>query len=141
MQSWIKNNVLYLAWAQALAAMFGSLYFSEIMHYPPCSLCWYQRILIYPLVVIVPAGILIKDKKLPIYVLPFTLAGIIMALYHQLLQVGIISEQLAPCGLGISCKVNYFNLFNIISLPLLSLAAFAFITVCMLIFLRSNRKL
>lgn len=67
---WIKKHIPYIAWLTAVVSMLGSLYFSEVRGFPPCILCWYQRIAMYPLVAIIAAGIILKDKKLPYYILP-----------------------------------------------------------------------
>lgn len=131
---------MYLAWVQALMGTVGSLFASEVLGWVPCVLCWYQRILLYPLTVILAVGILKRDKNLPLYVYPFTILGMAVALYQYLLQLNVIPEQLAPCGIGVSCTVRYVELFNFITLPLLSFLAFAFITVCMLIFQKSKTK-
>lgn len=72
---WLKNGVVYLALIQSLAATLGSLYFSEIKHYSPCVLCWYQRILMYPLVTLLTVGTLRKDRGLYLYVLPMSILG------------------------------------------------------------------
>lgn len=132
--------MIYIAWVQALAATLGSLYFSEILSIPPCTLCWYQRILMYPLVFIIPVGIIRKDKGLPFYVLPLAIPGIIIAFYQHLLQVGVIPEALAPCGIGVSCATKTWSLLDFITLPLLSAVAFAVITFIMVILLRENKK-
>lgn len=58
----IRKNALYIAWVTVLLGMFGSLYFQYILHFQPCVLCWYQRIAMYPLVVIIGVGILKKDN-------------------------------------------------------------------------------
>ena len=137
---WGKKNILYFAWVAALAATLGSLYASEYLRWIPCNLCWYQRILVYPLGLIIPVGILLKDKNLPYYVIPLTVLGMGISLYQHLLQVGIIPEQLAPCSFGISCATKYFDLYNFITLPFLSFLAFAFIAVCMVIFARKEEK-
>lgn len=137
----IKQSILYLAWVQALAAMLGSLYFSEFLGIPPCVLCWYQRILMYPLVVIIAVGIVRKDKGLPFYVLPLSVPGFLVAFYQHLLQVGIISESLAPCTLGVSCVTKYWSLFDFITIPLLSAFAFALISLAVIIFHRPSEKL
>lgn len=128
----------YLAWLIALASMLGSLYFSEILHEAPCILCWYQRILIYPLVAIIPIGILLKDKKLHWYVLPLTIPGSAIALYHSLLQWGIIPEKVAPCTFGVSCLTKQLDLFGFVTLPFLSLLAFLGIVTLMLISKKFN---
>lgn len=123
----------YIAWSQAVIATSSSLYFSEILHFPPCVLCWYQRIFMYPLVLIIAVGIIRKDKNLPFYVLPLSLFGGAIAFYHYLLQRGIIPDKIAPCSLGISCTTDYIEWLGFITIPFLSLIAFAVISVCMLV--------
>ncbi len=131
--------LLYLAWAQALIATSLSLYFSEILHFVPCVLCWYQRILLYPLVILIAVGILRKDRNLPYYILPMTLLGMLIALYHNLLQWSIIPESLSPCTVGVSCTTRYGNWFGFITIPLLSFTAFLIISGCMIIYLKISR--
>lgn len=130
---------LHLAWIVALISMFGSLYFSEIQHLPPCSLCWYQRILMYPLVVILAIGMLRRDTKLHQYVLPFSIGGTAVALYHNLLYYKILPEGVQPCSLGVSCTSVQLQWFGLITIPMLSLAAFAVISVCVLAYRRAAR--
>ncbi len=134
----IRKNIAYIAWIQALIALFSSLYFSEIRHFVPCNLCWYQRIFMYPLAIIIPVGILRHDKKLYEYVLPLSILGLLIAFYQVLLQVGLISESLVPCTAGVSCTTKYISYFGFVTIPVLSLAAFALITICMLI-LKKNK--
>lgn len=140
MASFLKQNILFIAWAQALVATLISLYFSEVLAFPACNLCWYQRILMYPLVIIIPVGILKQDKLLPFYVLPLSILGMIIAFYQYLLQSGIIPQGLLPCGLGISCVNTPFNWFGFITIPLLSFAAFLIITFSFFIHSRTNQK-
>lgn len=125
---------LYIAWVLAVASLVGSLYYSEVKNYTPCSLCWYQRILMYPLVFIIAVGILRKDKDLPFYVLPISILGMIVAFYQVLLQAGVISEAIAPCSIGVSCITKYTSYFGFVTIPLMSFSAFTIITACMLIF-------
>jgi disulfide bond formation protein DsbB len=136
----IKKNILHLAFLQATVATLGSLYFSEIKHYTPCTLCWYQRILMYPLVIIIFVGIKRKDKKLASYVLPMSILGGLIALYHNLLQYKILPEAIAPCTLGASCTVRYAGYFGFITIPLMSLTAFVIIAICMVIYRKQNSK-
>jgi disulfide bond formation protein DsbB len=117
-------TLLYLVWIQALVAMLGSLFFSEVMHFPPCVLCWYQRIAMYPLVLILPIGILAKDKHIARYVLPLALIGLGIAVYHSLLYYQLIPKSLAPCIQGISCTTKYIEWFGFITIPLLSTLGF-----------------
>lgn len=138
--NWLQKNILYLAWLQALVATLGSLYFSEIKHFTPCVLCWYQRILMYPLVIIIAVGILRKDKGLYQYVLPMSVLGLLIAFYHVLLQKGIIPESIGPCQLGASCVTKYTGYFGFLTIPVMSLIAFSVITICMLIYRQYVKK-
>jgi disulfide bond formation protein DsbB len=124
----IENHHLYASWAIALSGMLGSLYFSEVAGIVPCILCWYQRIALYPLVIILMVGILRKDDKSAFYALPFSLIGLAIAVYHNLLVVHVIPESVAPCVQGISCVVQQFYLFGYITIPFMSLLAFIAIT-------------
>lgn len=140
MRAWLKKNILYLAWIQALIATLGSLYFSEVMHLTPCILCWYQRILMYPLTVILAVGILNKDKKIHNYVLPLSIFGGAISLYHNLLYYGILPESVAPCTSGVSCTTRLIEWFGFVSIPLLSFTAFTIITILMFTFRKLNKK-
>lgn len=126
--------VIYLAWLQALIATLGSLFFSEVMALPPCVLCWYQRIMMYPLVLILTVGVLRADQHVRTYVLPLSVTGLAIAAYHNLLYYGLIPESIAPCTLGVSCTSRQIEWLGFITIPLLSLTAFAVITVCMLFY-------
>lgn len=130
----------YLAWATALLATLGSLYFSEIAKFPPCILCWYQRTMMYPMAIILAVGILRKDKGLPLYVLPLSLIGMTIGIYHNLLYYNIIPEAIAPCQAGVSCTTKFIEWFGFVTIPLLSLSAFTVITVCMIIVWKISRK-
>lgn len=130
----VRPNLAYLAWVQSLIAMFGSLFFSEVMKLPPCSLCWYQRILMYPLVFILATGILLEDKRLKYYVLPLSITGLLIAIYHNLLYYNIIPEAIVPCSTGVSCTTRQLMWLGFITIPLMSLTAFSNITLAMLFY-------
>lgn len=140
MLAWLQKNILYIAWLQALVAMLGSLYSSEIMHFPPCVLCWYQRIFLFPLVVILAVGIIRKDKGVYLYVLPLSVTGLFISLYHNFLYYKILPESNAPCAQGISCTTKFFEWFGFVTIPFLSFFAFAIITLCMIIYWRMHKK-
>ncbi len=124
---------LYAAWTIALAATVGSLFFSEVMELPPCVLCWYQRIAMYPLVAIIAVGILTNDRRVRAYALPICLAGLAVAVYHNLLYYGIIPESITPCQQGVSCTSRQIEWLGFITIPLLSLVAFVGVAVCLLL--------
>ncbi len=133
-----KENLLQFALLISVMAVVGSLYFSEITKFPPCTLCWYQRICMYPLVIILSIGIWKKDKNVPYFVLPLSIIGILIAIYHNLLYYGIIPESAAPCILGISCTTKYIEWFGFITIPLLSLTAFIIITILTLLYKKQS---
>jgi disulfide bond formation protein DsbB len=118
----------YLALAPALTALLGSLYYSEVAGFVPCALCWYQRILMYPLTLIILIGILKQDEYLPNYVLPFSIIGMVVSTYHYLIEWGIL-EHPAVCSAGIPCNLVYVRYFGFISIPFMALIAFIMITV------------
>ena len=129
-----RPNLTHLAWLQAVIATGGSLYFSEVMKFSPCILCWYQRIAMYPLVVILTAGVLLRERRLSLYVLPLSLIGLAIATYHTLLYYGVIPEEIGPCTGGIPCNARFINWFGFVSIPLLSLIAFTVITLAMILY-------
>ena len=141
MKESILDMRLYLTWAVALAATIGSLYFSEIRHFPPCVLCWYQRIAMYPLVLVLGAGILKKDPAIHYYVLPLSITGLVISLYHNLLYYHILPETIAPCVIGASCTTRFIEYLGFITIPFLSLCAFLLITVFMLIYKKHHEHL
>jgi disulfide bond formation protein DsbB len=127
------RSALFIALAAATVAMFGSLYFSEVRHYLPCNLCWYQRILMYPLVGIIAIGLLRQDNNLPYYVLPFSLLGQGFSTYHYLLEKTSLFPAPTTCQVGIPCTTAWINWFGFITIPFLAMVAFFIITVMALL--------
>lgn len=118
-------SLLFLCWLLASASTLGSLFFSQVMEFAPCVLCWYQRICLFPLVLILAAGLFPFDRGVVRYALPLALAGWLTALYHTLLSSGIIPEALQPCRQGVSCTEEYISLFGFVTIPMLSLLSFS----------------
>jgi disulfide bond formation protein DsbB len=135
-----KENLMQFTLLVAVLAMGGSLYFSEILKLAPCVLCWYQRICMYPLVPILAVGIWKKDKNLPYFVLPLSIIGMIISIYHNLLYYKIIPESLAPCTLGVSCTTKQLEWLGFITIPLLALTAFITITALTLLYLKTSKN-
>jgi disulfide bond formation protein DsbB len=125
-------GLLYGAWVVALLATLGSLFFSEVLKHPPCTLCWYQRIFLYPLVLLLPVGILLGDRRVVHYTLPLVVVGLGFALYHNLLYYGVIPEALVPCTGGVSCSQRQISWLGFIGIPLLALGAFVSILALLL---------
>ncbi len=126
----IDEYLPYAIWTISTLSVFGSLYFSEIMHLAPCKLCWWQRICMYPIAVIMSVAILKKDKKAFMYVLPLSIFGSLLAFYHTLLQAGIIKETLISCTIdgAVSCANKQINWFGFMTIPFMSMVAFLGIT-------------
>ncbi len=131
LKGFIKENSLLGAWVVSVLAMAGSLYFSEIRHFPPCVLCWYQRIAMYPIVALTTVGIIRKARDTWAYVLPLSIIGWAIALFHNLLYYKFIPDSAAPCINGISCTTKFIEWFHFITIPFLSFSAFTIITILM----------
>lgn len=136
-----RKNVLYIAWVTALLGMVGSLYFQYVLHFQPCVLCWYQRIAMYPLVIILGVGIMGKDKNFLWSALPLSIVGLLISIYQNLLYYGILPEAAAPCTLGVSCTTRYINLFGFLDVPQLSLLSFIAIIGSLLYYKYSTNKI
>lgn len=129
-----SSFLLYFAWTAAVVATAGSLFLSEVMELPPCVLCWYQRIAMYPLVAVIAAGIILRDGKMKFYALPLALAGLLVSLYHNLLYYRVIPDSIAPCQTGISCTARQIEWFGFVTIPLMSLTAFLLISLCLAVY-------
>jgi disulfide bond formation protein DsbB len=123
---------VFFALIVSLVATLGSLFFSEVMHFIPCSLCWYQRIFMYSLVFLFLANLLFPDDKIFKYSFPLAILGWIISIYHNLLMFGIIPENLAPCVQGVPCSTAYINWLGFITIPLLSFFAYTTILILLL---------
>jgi len=117
--------LVFAAWLIAASATLGALFFGEVMGLPICALCWYQRIFMFPLAVILPLGLLPFDPRVIRYALPLAGLGGLLALYHQLLVAGIIPEVIKPCSQGVPCSQTVASWFGFVTIPLLSLLTFA----------------
>ena len=129
-------TLLFFAWLVATIATVGILFFSEVMMFPPCVMCWYQRICMYPLVVILLVGLFPLDTTVTRYAMPLTLIGLFFAIYHNLLYYKILPESVQPCSQGVSCTSDYINWFGFITIQFLSLVAFVMVLILLIIFKR-----
>jgi hypothetical protein len=122
---------IWLAWLAAIGSTLGSLYYSLIAHYTPCNFCWYQRIAMFPLAVIIGVAIFTGDHKVARYGLPLTAAGGLLAAYQYLLErfPGLES---GACDLAVPCSVPPFTRFGFVTLSLMGLVAAAAISVAIL---------
>lgn len=123
---------MFLAWSIALIATLGSLYFSEVLFYIPCELCWVQRIFMYPLAITLAIASVKKDSKQALYTLPVSLTGMVFSIYHYMLEkIPALSTRAEACGI-IPCNYEYINWLGFITIPFLALVAFFLINVIMI---------
>ena len=135
-----RESLLFAAWCASVIAMFGSLYFSEIRQYEPCELCWYQRIAMYPFVIILGIASVKKDYKVVLYSMVLSAIGGSISLYHYSLQkISFLSDVAPSCG-RIPCTGQYINWFGFITIPFLALIAFIIIFVCSFLIWKKSKE-
>jgi len=116
---------LFGLWFVSVTATLGSLFLGEVMHLPPCVLCWYQRICMFPLAVVATVGLLSRDVGVVRYAWPFAATGLALAAYHNLLYYGVIPESITPCTAGASCTERQIEWLGFVTIPLMALLAFS----------------
>jgi len=135
----VEYSLLFM-WIVSLFATLGSLYFSEVMKYEPCTFCWYQRILMYPLVLIIGIAYIQRNAKIAATTLVFSIIGACLALYHYGIQkVPFLHDNAASCG-RVPCTGEYMNWFGFVTIPFLSLVAFLLILGSSIIILKASKK-
>lgn len=133
----LKQYAIYLPYfvfVVSLLSALTSLFFSEILKFTPCLLCWWQRIFMYPMAFISGVNIMRKQKDLHYYILPLSIIGFCIGLYQNFLIWHILPEAIAPCTAGVSCVDQPFVLFGFITIPLGSMISFAIISASMILY-------
>ncbi len=118
-------NLVFGAWLIAATSTLGALFLSDVMQLSPCSLCWYQRIFMFSLAVILAAALFPLDRGVVRYGLPLAALGWLVAAFHQLLIAGVVPKTLEPCTKGIPCSQVTIQWFGFVTIPTLSLLAFS----------------
>jgi disulfide bond formation protein DsbB len=124
---------LGLAWIVATVATAGSLYFSEVADFTPCTLCWYQRICMYPLALVLGIATFRGDRGVRLYVLPLAVIGAVISTYHSWIQAFPPASGTAFCTADVPCTDRYVWEFGFVSIPLMALAGFLFVATMMLL--------
>ena len=137
-QSW---NLLFLAWILVTSGTLISLFFSEIVQLPVCVLCWYQRIALYPLVIMLPFALFPFDIKVIRYAAPLVVFGWFVALFHVLVVAKIIPEAAQPCVQGIPCSEIHFNLLGFLNITVMSLLTFSLLGLLLFLAKKSFNRL
>jgi disulfide bond formation protein DsbB len=134
-RSW---TLLLLAWLVATCATLGALFLGEVMGMTPCVLCWYQRIFMFPLAIVLGIAAYQDDRHGAVYALWLSLGGLAIAAYHSLLVAGLIPQAWVPCSAGVSCADQKLEILNGVQIPWLSLAAFVTLALLLTVYLRKS---
>jgi disulfide bond formation protein DsbB len=129
----VSRVALPLAWVVALGSTLGSLYFSEVANYAPCKMCWYQRIAMYPLAVILFVAMLRRDRSVAWYAVPLAAIGAAVAAYHRLVEWKP-SIDAGGCAIDVPCTVPWFTSFGFVTLA--TMAFFGFISIIVFLTVR-----
>jgi disulfide bond formation protein DsbB len=131
---------LFISWIVSFIAVMGSLFFSEILQYIPCELCWFQRIFMYPLVIILGIAYAKKDYEVYKYTLPLSVIGSMISLYHYSIQkISFLGDRSISCGV-VPCTGEYINWLGFITIPFLAFTAFILILICHVMIFKNIRK-
>jgi disulfide bond formation protein DsbB len=136
--STISDSAVWLAWLVALAATVGSLYFSEVANFNPCRLCWFQRIAMYPLAVILLVGALRKDPGVRWYAVPLAAIGAAVSAWHSLIEWRPALDSGACEFQGPACTFVWFREFG---LSLANMALIGFLTILILLLVRVRARM
>ena len=131
---------LTVAFLIALAGTLGALFIGEVLGQMPCTLCWYQRIFMFPLALILGMAAFAEDRRGTIYAMPLALGGAALAGYHTALIAGWVPKWWVPCGSGPSCSEQSLEILGGIQIPWLSLLAFIAIAFLLFVYLRKSRS-
>lgn len=133
------SGLVFGAWLVALAAALGAVFIGEVMGRAPCDLCWWQRIFMFPLPIILGLSLVRGDRDGGVYALALAAPGAAVAGYHALLYRGVISEPIRPCSQGISCSGADMIILGL-PLPYLSLAAFLAICGALVLHMKAQKS-
>ena len=128
LRSVLANHAQKGAFAVAGVAMAASLYYSEYVGFIPCEYCWYQRIAMYPLAVLLGVGVVSRARVASRYIVPIAVIGLALSIYHY--QMQLFPNQANTCSGGISCAGRYVEQFGFVSIPFM--AGCGFLTILLL---------
>lgn len=131
-------TLMLLAWLVATTATLGALFLGEVMGMTPCVLCWYQRIFMFPIAIVLGIACFTDDRRGAVYGLALALGGLVIAGYHTLLVAGLIPKTWVPCSAGVSCADQKLEILNGVQIPWLSLAAFSALAFLLAVYLRKS---
>ncbi|MEK7575094.1 MAG: disulfide bond formation protein B [Patescibacteria group bacterium] len=139
--NFLNQHVLAMSFVVALVATLGSLTYSDLIGYNPCKLCWFQRIAMYPSVILLGMAIHRKSREIIDYILTLSVVGAIIAGYHYLMQIGVAPA--LPCsavGYSASCSERFVMEFGYITIPMMALTAFLMIIILILVAKKVDKR-
>jgi|SRR3989344_9507902 len=130
----IKKHSVLFSFIVAVIAVSGSLFYSEVAKFTPCKLCWFQRIFMYPEVILLGVALIKKSKDTAAFIIGLAVPGAIIAAYNYLLQLGVVPElSCSTVGYSVSCAQRFVMNFGYITIPMMALSAFTLIILLQLI--------
>ncbi len=136
----LSRHALLFSFLIALGASLGSFFYSNVAGFKPCVLCWWQRIFLFPQVILLGIAVWKKDGRALLYALPLSIVGGIIALYNTYIQYG--GNELIPCSTdteSVSCAIRYVFEFGFITIPLMSLSTFGALIVLALLYRKGTQ--
>lgn len=135
----LENSLLFIATVSLIATL-GSLYFSEVRGFEPCELCWYQRILMYPIILLSAIALFQKNARIALTTAVFAVIGGSLSLYHYGIQkISFLGDSAPACG-NVPCTGQYVNYFGFITIPFLALLAFTLILITSLLMMKWQKE-
>lgn len=130
-------NAMWLAWIVALACTAGSLVYSEVIHFPPCRLCWFQRIAMYPMAIVLLVGAIRREAAVKYYALPLALGGLAVSIYHNVIQF-FPSLEGTSCDPANPCSRRFVDMLGFMDIPFMAGAGFILIAVLLAFYTKAG---
>ncbi|HEY4584172.1 MAG TPA: disulfide oxidoreductase [Acidimicrobiia bacterium] len=135
----LGDKAIWLAWVVALVATVGSLIYSEVIHFVPCRLCWFQRIAMYPLAIILLVGAIRREAVVKYYALPLALIGLAISIYHNVIQF-YPSLEGGSCDPLNPCSARNVEVFGFLDIPFMAGAGFILISVLLALYVKTGNN-
>lgn len=136
--TFFREHGLWVAFIAAFLATAGSLIYSDVIGYAPCKLCWFQRIFMYPQVILLGIALYRKDQGMKIYALVLSVVGALIALFHYTGQTGLTPLPCSAVGVSVSCSVRFVMEFGYITIPMMAFSAFLLSVTVLLLSLKKD---
>jgi disulfide bond formation protein DsbB len=140
--SFIARKAIFVGFLAALLATLGSLIYSDVIGYEPCKLCWYQRIFMYPLVLVLGMALWKKHEWIKPYGILLSVVGALIAAFHYLGQIGWnpLGLECLAIGYSTSCAKNFVLEFGYITIPLMAFSAFVLIALSLWYSMKKDKE-